>query len=526
MKCPQGIKFRAYPKRGAQQTALNRMIGHQRFIYNSKVDEERYFYAFGKKSLSLVNQKPFADQQYAQFKDKELTPFLYEVPSQVLRNGAYRFAAAMSRFYKKLAKAPSRKDRSGRQSVLLTSELFSFTPTGVVQRVKNGTTGEIIVDHALTIGTDKFPVGELKFTAHRAYEIPNTITVSRHNSQWFVSFNYSIEIGDEDVIQLSEKQLYEYFDSLTDEELESVTEAIDVGVVIPASCSNGKDFDFESVQKKRMDGKEKTRKRYQRQMARQKKGSRRRNKTRDRLAATYTYQRNVVNDFAHKVSHGLAESDTQVIGVEALKIANMTKRPKARKDENGNYIKNGAKAKAGLNKAILKSAWGILFTYIAYKCKRRNKLAVKVNPNKSSQECSDCEHTQTENRETQDLFVCKQCGYTDNADHNANKVLKKRTIAAIRAGLEVKQKKTTAFGGTKGKTTNNKIAVAKPGAGRSSEKRAPAKAGLDPVGVVIETITREADVRREAGAISTGQLLAPENRVEAPTATDLSFSGG
>jgi transposase len=38
------------------------------------------------------------DQQYAQFKDEDLTPFLYDVPSQVLRNGAVRFMGPCSAF--------------------------------------------------------------------------------------------------------------------------------------------------------------------------------------------------------------------------------------------------------------------------------------------------------------------------------------------------------------------------------------------------------------------------------------------
>jgi hypothetical protein len=42
------------------------------------------------------------------------------------------------------------------------------------------------------VGTEKAPIGELKFKAHRPYGIPNTITVSRHNGEWHVSFNYAV----------------------------------------------------------------------------------------------------------------------------------------------------------------------------------------------------------------------------------------------------------------------------------------------------------------------------------------------
>jgi putative transposase len=141
--------------------------------------------------LSLAGQFSPADQQYCQFKDKELTPFLYEVPSQILRNGTYWFMQANSRFRQGLAERPARRKKHGRQTVMITNELFQFVPTGkVIETKKDGT----IQEHKLIIGTAKFPVGELKFKGHRPYEIPKTITVSRHNGEWHVSFNY-VEIS-------------------------------------------------------------------------------------------------------------------------------------------------------------------------------------------------------------------------------------------------------------------------------------------------------------------------------------------
>ena len=39
--------------------------------------------------------------------------------------------------------------------------------------------------------------------------------------------------------------------------------------------------------------------------------------------------------------------------MEDWKLKNMTKRPKPKQDANGKWLKNGANAKAGLNKALL-----------------------------------------------------------------------------------------------------------------------------------------------------------------------------
>lgn len=158
MAFSSGVRFRAYPK-AEQAMLLSQWIGCQRFVYNAKVREDRYFRTYRTRSLALTGQPTPVDQQYAQFKSRELTHFLYDVPSQVLRNGAYRFMQAYCRFFKKLSGRPAIKKKRGRQTVLLTKELFEFIPTGVIRQTS---LGESIKEHLLFIGTHKHPVGFLK----------------------------------------------------------------------------------------------------------------------------------------------------------------------------------------------------------------------------------------------------------------------------------------------------------------------------------------------------------------------------
>lgn len=169
MNMSSGVRFRCYPN-GKQVPAFSQWIGHQRFIYNSKVDEDKYYRTFRNHSLALTGQHTPIDQQYSQFKDKDLTPFLYEVPSQILRNGAYRYMQAYTRFRQGLAGRPARRKKHGRQTVMITSELFEFVLTGRVIKTKDGD----IVEHKLFIGTAKFPVGQLKFKAHRPTPSPRS----------------------------------------------------------------------------------------------------------------------------------------------------------------------------------------------------------------------------------------------------------------------------------------------------------------------------------------------------------------
>lgn len=43
-----------------------------------------------------------------------------------------------------------------------------------------------------------------------------------------------------------------------------------------------------------------------------------------------------------------------------------------------------------------------------------------VNPAYTSQQCSKCGHVSKDNRKTQEMFCCVECGHTMNADFNAS----------------------------------------------------------------------------------------------------------
>ena len=119
----------------------------------------------------------------------------------------------------------------------------------------------------------------------------------------------------------------------------------------------------------------------------------------------------------------------------------MTKKPKAKQDKNGKWLKNNAKVKAGLNKAILDKSWHLLETFTTYKAKNEGKIVFKVAPNHTSQECANCHHIHPENRKKQDKFLCVSCGHTDNGDINAAKVIKQRAIQLIlNSGTELSKR--------------------------------------------------------------------------------------
>jgi len=428
-----GVKFRAYP--GALKPLLRRWIGHQRFIVNAKVGEERYFLTFARFALSLTGQRPPADQAYSHFIGPD-TEFLREVPSQVLRNGAYRFAQARLRHQRGLGGAAQIRNKSGRQSVLLTAELFEFSGEYCNVHTRK-------IERDLWLGTKKFPAGRLKFKAHLPYQVPQSVCISVEPSgEWYVSFCYErVALEGEAIVLRTQEELAYEFARRAD--LETLTEGFDRGSVSPLVTSEGTVFAVPAVNAKRIAQRERRIGAYQRRMARQQRGSKRRRKTASRLARLKAYGREVRRDFAHKTSATLVGSMQEILVFEDLKLKNLSAAPHPKKDAAGRWARNGSAAKAALTRGLISASLGQVLQFTRYKAAARNKLVLTVLPAYSSQECSACGSIDAANRRTQSEFRCLKCGFAANADHNAASVIKKRGIALLRSGqFRPKDKKT------------------------------------------------------------------------------------
>ncbi len=448
-----GKRFRAYPT-PAQKRILLQWIGHQRFIYNAKVSEDRYYRVFAKKAISLSGTPVPVDQEYARFIG-ENTSWLREVPSQILRNGAVLWKQAYNRFFSGLSGRPVFKRKDGRQSVWITSELFRF-------RTNDKTPSEELI-----LGTKKFPVGSLVFKAHIPYSRPSSLHVSLESGKWFVSFS-----SDDGLPEPKEEDTVAWLQMFSEEELEARTLGFDRGVVTPVVASDGRRIDFSPVQKSRIQKKEDARKRWQRKLSRQKKGSSNRKKTKNRLARTFEYGREVRKDVFHKATHAIvAERDKSLFVVEDLKVKNMTKKPEPKKDDSGRYVRNGSRSKAGLNKSILSSGWGLFVILLSYKARRNGKLVLKVSPHNSSQECARCGHVHPNNRPSQAEFVCQRCGHKDNADQNASHVIARRGIRLLLEG-KIQKKEVRRYGIGKPKQLGQELSEVK-ASGEDDKTRGP-----------------------------------------------------
>ena len=97
-------------------------------------------------------------------------------------------------------------------------------------------------------------------------------------------------------------------------------------------------------------------------------------------------------------------------------------------------IAKNVKAKSGLNKSILDQGWYEFRRQLEYKLKWRGGHLALVSPKYTSQKCSECGHTESENRTSQAKFECKNCGHSENADVNASKNILAAGLAVFACG--------------------------------------------------------------------------------------------
>ena len=101
-----------------------------------------------------------------------------------------------------------------------------------------------------------------------------------------------------------------------------------------------------------------------------------------------------------------------MIRVEDLQITNMTRSAKGTRENPGRNVG----AKAGLNRGILRSGWGLLVRRLQDKAPAGWR---RSDPRYTSQRCSACGQVDRDSRESQAVFRCTACGFAGHADVNA-----------------------------------------------------------------------------------------------------------
>ncbi len=376
----KGYKFRLKTS-PADESLASKFAGCNRFVWNKALVLQKERLDSKQSCLSynnLANMLPKWKQEH---------PFLLEAPSQTLQQTLKSLDKALKEAFDKTnpKRFPVFKKR-GR-----SKDSFRY-PQGF--EIKNS---RIFLPKIGWIGFRK--------SRHINGAIKN-VTVSREIDNWYASVQTEHEVGSP--VHHSKTQI-----------------GIDLGVSKLIAQSDGKDVEpvnsFRKAQKRLS--------KLQQDLARKVKFSSNWQKQVKKIQKLQNDITNIRKDYLHKASNTISKNHA-IVCMEDLQVKNMTRSAKGTIEKPGKNVK----AKAGLNKAILDQGWGELQRQLAYKLQWRGGILILVPPQYTSQECSECGHTEKANRPSQKIFHCQACGYTENADTNAAKNILREGLSRLACG--------------------------------------------------------------------------------------------
>lgn len=362
----KGYKFPIYPN-AEQRQQLEKVFGCCRYVYNRALAQSKAEYRFytelRDKGEVMPSTRPSVDGYYfcslltAYCYDPE-SSWLREVSSVALQQTMLRLGGAYARFFREKKGYPNFKKKHGKQS-------FSLMRTG------------------FGLNGNQLRLAKIEGTVKVAFsrELPSTpssLTITRTlTGKYYVSFvcEYRpIKTAGVGIVGL------------------------DAGISALITTSAGEKIENLRATKRHA---QKLR-RAQQSLARKQKGSKNRTKARIRVAKVHERIRNVRQNHLHQHSRRLV-NENQVIGMEALKVANM--------------VKN-----RHLAKHIQDAAWGELRRILTYKVveSQHATLVLMDTYYPSSHLCSSTgERLDRKLTLSERSWVCPHCGQTHDRDVNA-----------------------------------------------------------------------------------------------------------
>lgn len=317
-------KFRVYPNR-VQQVALADMLRDFCELYNAGLQQR--IEAWQRRSVSLSYGMQATELKATRAVHDGLARWSFSAEQQVLR----RLDKAFKAFFGRI----KRGDKPGfprfRASARYHAAEFRIGD-GLTLR-KSGRLGFVGVP------------GEIKVKWHRDLPSkPKSAILTRQNGKWFVVFHIEVDASD----------------ARTGE-----TVGIDAGLTSLVALSTGETVARPNWTKRAAKGL-----RFrQRALARCKRGSKRRNKARQRLARYNSTIAAKRRDMLHNLSSDLVTRFAG-IAVEDLNIKGL--------------------AGGMLAREVNDAAWAQLISMIDYKAARAGSAFIKVDPRGTSQTCPDC----------------------------------------------------------------------------------------------------------------------------------------
>jgi putative transposase len=356
----QAFKYELMPD-GNQQRDMRRFTGSCRFVFNKALALQKANHEAGNKFIRYVemaNQLPAWKSEFA---------WLKESPSQALQHALKNLDRAFTNFFEKRAEYPCFKKRGYGDS-------FRF-PQGF----------------KLDQANSRIFLPKLGWVRYRnSREILGTVsnvTVSSRNGKWFISIQTEREV----------EQPVAQGDAV----------GIDLGVVRFATLSDGTVIPPLSIFKRYAAELRKA----QQAMSRKKKFSDNWKMAKAKVQRIHVHIANARRDYLHKTSTTISKNHAVVV-VEDLRVSNMSRSAAGTVEQPGRKVR----AKAGLNRSILDQGWAEFRRQLEYNMLWAGGLFLAVPAQNTSRTCPKCGHVAADNRRSQAVFACVECGYSENAD--------------------------------------------------------------------------------------------------------------
>jgi putative transposase len=360
-----------------QKTVIDNWLELLRRQYNYRVAERLNWYEQNRcdiNSCSLIvchlpqlkEQPSYYSQKRDLVKTKELFLEFKEIHSQVLQDCVERVKKAFDRYLK----GDKTNKTSGKPRFKGVGRYRSFTYTQMKQ-------------DCLSNGFVNLPkIGKVKLIQHR--ELPSgftikTATITKKADGYYLTL--SLEDKSVPVITID-----------TIPTLEN-TIGIDMGLKSFLVTSEGEEIEIQRHYRKA----QKRLRVKQKKVSRKKKGSKNRRKAVAKLGRVHQKVANKRKDFHYKTAANLIKK-ADVIAYEKLNIKGL--------------------AKTKLAKSILDAGWGQFLEILKLKAEKAGGLTVEVNPNGTSQHCSNCGHKVPKELKNR-IHNCDNCGIVLCRDLNA-----------------------------------------------------------------------------------------------------------
>ena len=374
MELARAYKFRIYPDFTRQEEIDERLVLAQQF-YNKILEKSIASYRNGKTKVSMAQFNRFVKEIIQE--DKKYLKLYSQTRCEI----EFRLLKAYQNFFRRIKEGnkkagfPRFRSRDRYKSITYPQDNGSFSISKDRLRVSR--------------------IGTMRIELHR--KIDGTIKTL--------------------VIKRVRRNYYAVFTTINDIKVPDVENTnpvgIDLGLDSFIAISDGTKME----KPKFMQQKRKKIARWQRIVARRKKGSNRREMAKEMLSKKWEHTTNQSDDFAHKLSNKLVNSRYTSFAVEDLHIQNMVRNHR-------------------LAQSIHNASWNRFINMLSYKAESAGMKVIKVDPRDTTQECSNCHYIKKETmRLTLEdrIYHCNICGLTLDRDINASiNILHKATTLGQR----------------------------------------------------------------------------------------------